>query len=122
MRRLYTAKNYRVHWDNVSDIDTDMFLHIYNLFLDILPDNYDKVFLDDEDFYESKNVYLESKTFNALVDVISKSSYKKYLEYNKTNESIYTLSEEQYKEIKVVFKNILRQYDKTNEYIVISYF
>lgn len=122
MRRLYTAKNYRVHWDNVSDIDTDIFLHIYNLFLDILPDNYDKVFLDDEDFYESKNVYLESKTFNALVDVISKSSYKKYLEYNKTNESIYTLLEEQYKEIKVVFKNILRQYDKTNEYIVISYF
>lgn len=122
MRCLYTAKNYRVHWDNVGDIDTDMFLHIYNLFLDILPDNYDKVFLDDEDFYESKNVYLESKTFNALVDVISKSSYKKYLEYNKTNDNIYTLSEEQYKEIKVVFKNILRQYDKTNEYIVISYF
>lgn len=122
MRCLYTAKNYRVHWDNVGDIDTDMFLHIYNLFLDILPNNYDKVFLDEEDFYESMNVYLESKTFNALVDVISKSSYKKYLEYNKTNESIYTLSEEQYKEIKVVFKNILRQYDKTNEYIVISYF
>lgn len=122
MRRLYTAKNYRVHWDNVSDIDTDMFLHIYNLFLDILPDNYDKLFLDEEDFYESNNVYLESKTFNALVDEISKSSYKKYLEYNKTNENIYTLSEEQYKEIKVVFKNILRQYDKTNEYIVISYF
>lgn len=122
MRRLYTAKNYRVHWDNVGDIDTDMFLHIYNLFLDILPDNYDKDFLDEEDFYESKNVYLESKTFNALVDVISKSSYKKYLEYNKTNENVYTLSEEQYKEIKVVFKNILRQYDKTNEYIVISYF
>lgn len=122
MRRLYTAKNYRVHWDNVGDIDTDMFLHSYNLFLDILPNNYDKVFLDEEDFYESMNVYLESKTFNALVDVISKSSYKKYLEYNKTNENIYTLSEEQYKEIKVVFKNILRQYDKTNEYIVISYF
>lgn len=122
MRCLYTAKNYRVHWDNVGDIDTDMFLHIYNLFLDILPDNYDKVFLDEEDFYESNIVYLESKTFNALVDVISKSSYKKYLEYNKTNDNIYTLSEEQYKEIKVVFKNILRQYDKTNEYIVISYF